>query len=57
MIPSETAATVSVSGGFNNVSTKGPWTTSGSVYKIDGTDPTLTVNIELSAGNLTLVSQ
>ena len=57
MIPSETAATVSVSAGLNHISTTGPWTTSGSIYKIDGTDPTLTVNIELGAGNLTLVSQ
>jgi hypothetical protein len=55
VIPSGTNAVVTVSGGLNNVDTEGEWSQSGDTYTAAGSGPTLTIEVELGAGNLDLV--
>ncbi len=44
------------SGGLANVSTRGTWTVSGDTYTLSGDGPTVTITLDMSAGNLELVA-
>ena len=57
VIPSGTAAKVTVRGGLNDVDTDGDWTTSGDTYETSGDGPTLTIAVEMGVGSLTLVNK
>ncbi len=52
IIPSGLAATVRVSGGLSNVQFSSGWTQNGQTYTQAGSGPTLTVVIDMGAGNL-----
>jgi hypothetical protein len=53
-IPSGVHAVVTVEGGLNNVNASSGWSKNGSVYTQAGSGPTLTIAVEMGAGNLTL---
>lgn len=53
-IPEGVHAIITVEGGALNVSTESGWSTNGSVYEQDGEGPTLTIIVEMGAGNLTI---
>lgn len=53
-VPEGVNAIVDVDGALNNVNTRGEWDSSGGDYLLDGDGPTLTISVELGAGNLTL---
>jgi len=53
-VPGNANVQVSVTGGLTNISTRGNWDQSGNQYKINGDGPTLTITIDMSAGNLVL---
>jgi N-terminal domain of toast_rack, DUF2154 len=57
VVPAGTNVTIKVSGGVTNVGTEGTWTVSGNNYSITGAGPTLTFNIDMGLGNLTLVNK
>jgi len=57
VIPADTATTVTVEGGLNNVDTGGDWSVSGGAYEISGAGPTLTIHVDMGVGTLTLVSK
>ena len=57
VVPSSTAAKITVSGGIKNVSQEGTWTVTDDTYSTGGTGPTLTINAEVGVGSLTLVSK
>jgi hypothetical protein len=54
IVPPGTAARLTVEGGLNNVDPSGEWRSSGSVYTLEGAGPTLTITVEMGAGNLEL---
>lgn len=54
--PAGTAVTVKVEGGLNNVDTTGDWTSSGDTYTLAGEGPTITVEVDMGAGELDLVA-
>ncbi len=53
-VPEGVNAIVDVDGALNNVNTRGEWESSGGDYLLEGDGPTLTISVELGAGNLTL---
>ena len=57
IVPSSTAANITVTGGLNNVSTEGTWTVTNDVYSTGATGPTLTISIQMGVGSLTLESK
>ncbi len=57
VVPSSTAATITVTGGLNNVSTEGTWTVTNDVYSTGAAGPTLTIDIQMGVGSLTLESK
>ncbi len=58
IVPSDTDAVITLSGGVNNVSLKGTWTVDSNEYQTQSTKgPRLEINIEMGVGNLELVSQ
>jgi hypothetical protein len=54
IVPPGTAARLSIEGGLTNVDPSGEWRSSGSVYTLEGGGPTLTITVEMGAGNLEL---
>jgi hypothetical protein len=52
MIPSDVAATVKASGGLSNIQVPPSWEKNGDVYTQKGSGPTLTIIIEMGAGNV-----
>lgn len=54
IIPEGVHAVVTVDGGMANVTTGTGWTQSGIVYTQEGDGPTLTIVVNIGAGNLTL---
>jgi hypothetical protein len=54
IVPEGVNAVVDVDGALNNVNTRGEWDSTGNDYVLAGDGPTLTINVELGAGNLTL---
>lgn len=58
VIPPGVNSEVNVSGGLNNVSTKGTWTIEGQQYKTIGTSgPLLKIDLVMGMGNLSLESE
>lgn len=57
IVPSDVAAEVSLTGSLRNVDTEGAWNASGDTYTTAGTGANLTIEIEMSLGNLTLVNR
>jgi hypothetical protein len=57
VVPAGTTTRVEVTGGLNDVNTQGSWTASGDVYETTGSGPTLTIEVDMGAGSLNLISQ
>ena len=57
VVPTGTNVRVEVTGGLNDVNTEGTWSASNDVYETSGSGPTLTIEVDMGAGSLTLVSQ
>lgn len=57
VVPSGTAARVSVTSGVGNITTEGPWSVNGSRYESSGEGPVLTIRIDMGVGNLILARQ
>jgi len=57
VVPSGTNVRVDVTGGLNDVNTEGTWSASNDVYETSGSGPLLTIEVDMGAGSLTLVSQ
>jgi hypothetical protein len=53
-VPEGVAARLTVTGGLSNVDAGGSWQGSGNDYTLSGTGPTLTINVEMGAGNVQL---
>jgi hypothetical protein len=56
-VPAGTNVRVDVGGGLHDVDTQGNWTASGDTYETSGSGPTLTIDVDMGAGSLTLISQ
>jgi len=54
LIPEDVAAKVTVEGGLKNVNAGAGWAQSGDVYTQSASGPTLTIVVEIGAGNLNL---
>ncbi|MDI6696944.1 MAG: toast rack family protein [Anaerolineales bacterium] len=48
---------LTIKGGLTNVETQGEWQGSGDEYRLMGGGPTLTITVEMGAGNLQLLTQ
>jgi len=57
VIPEGMNAEIKVSGGITDINTKGAWTVSGDDYSVSGSGPTLTINVDMGVGSLTLESK
>ncbi len=58
IIPSDMNASVSLSGGVNNVSLKGTWTVDSNEYRTQSSSgPKLEIDIDMGVGNLELISK
>ncbi len=58
IIPSDMNASVTLSGGVNNVSLKGTWTVNSNEYRtLSSSGPSLEIDIDMGVGNLELISQ
>lgn len=55
-IPENINAEISLEGSLTNISTRGNWEVVNNHYSLDGEGPTITISIEMSAGNLVLES-
>jgi len=53
-VPANMNVILSLEGSLTNVTTRGTWDQSGNYYSISGDGPTLTISIEMNAGNLIL---
>ena len=54
IIPEGTSAEVSFEGGLSNITTRGAWEQHGSEYVLEGDGPTISIIVEMGAGNLEL---
>ena len=54
IIPAGVAATVRVSSGLSNVQFPSGWSQNGDTYSQEGSGPTLTINVDMAAGQLEL---
>lgn len=57
IIPNGTSSKIQISGGLNNISTTGTWTTLGTKYSTAGEGPTLNIWIEMGLGSLELIQK
>jgi len=55
-VPENTNTEISFEGGLTNVSTRGNWEVVNHHYSLNGEGPTITISIEMRAGNLVLES-
>lgn len=55
--PTGTRVRVEVTGGLNDVNTQGTWSANNNVYETTGSGPLLSIEVDMGAGSLTLVSQ
>lgn len=55
VIPVNVPAVVTVKGGLNDVSPRGTWSISGSVYEKAGTGPKITISVDMGVGSLDLI--
>jgi hypothetical protein len=56
VVPEDMNVKLSIEGGLTNVSSRGAWDQSGSIYTIEGSGPLLTITLEMNAGNLILTN-
>ncbi len=56
-VPDGVPVRVTISGGLNNVSPRGTWSISGSVYEKEGTGPRIDIMVDMGVGSLDLISQ
>lgn len=56
-VPDGVPVRVTVTGGLNNVSPRGTWSITGSVYEKEGTGPRIDIMIDMGVGSLDLISQ
>jgi hypothetical protein len=54
IVPEGVSARVLFEGGLTNIETQGEWQKSGSEYVLDGDGPTLTITVDMGAGNMVL---
>ena len=54
IVPEGLSAQVIFEGGLSNIETHGEWQKSGDTYLLEGSGPTLTVTVDMGAGNLIL---
>jgi hypothetical protein len=54
LVPAGIPAVVNINGSLNHVTANGAWAGEGSTFSQAGNGPTLTFNIDLGVGNLTL---
>jgi len=54
VVPAGVSARLTFEGGLTNVETHGEWQKSGNDYVLDGSGPTLTITVDMGAGNLVL---
>ena len=54
VIPEGFSSQVIFTGGLSNVETHGTWQKSGDTYLLEGSGPTLTITVDMGAGNLVL---
>ena len=54
IVPEGFSAQVSFQGGLTNIETHGGWQKSGNDYMLNGSGPTLTITVDMGAGNLVL---
>jgi hypothetical protein len=54
IVPEGTPTRIFYDGGLSNVDVSGSWQKSGNDFTLEGSGPTLTININLGVGNLTL---
>jgi len=57
IIPAERAAQVAVTGGLRDVDIRGRWDVVDGVYSLPGSGPLLDISVEMSVGNLELISE
>ncbi|HEY9088944.1 MAG TPA: toast rack family protein [Anaerolineaceae bacterium] len=57
IIPANMRARIEVDGALNNVTQRGTWTVTNRVYETGGSGPLLTIEVEMSVGQLELVHQ
>jgi hypothetical protein len=57
VIPAGTMAQVAVTGAITNINTQGTWTVNDKRYETSGSGPTLTIEVDMGLGNLTLVRE
>lgn len=57
VVPQGTAAVVRIEEGLSNTSIRGSWVEAGNEYRMEGDGPTLTISIDIGAGNLVLSDQ
>jgi hypothetical protein len=57
VIPSDMDAKIVVSDGITDVKTEGTWTVNDKTYSLSGSGPTLTINVDMGVGTLTLESK
>jgi hypothetical protein len=57
LIPEGVNSQVNVSGGLNNIDLEGTWTSTNSSFSTEGTGPTITIDIDMGVGNVSLVSE
>lgn len=55
-VPEGLDVRVSLTGSLTNVSTRGGWTQSGTIYTVSGDGPSLDITIRMGAGNLILIA-
>jgi hypothetical protein len=57
LIPKETHTIVTINGGLSNINASGTWTIKDSSYETGTGEPTITVNVDMAVGNLSLIQQ
>ncbi len=56
-VPAGTHARVTVDGGLHDVDTQGSWSASGDTYETSGSGSLLTIEVDMGAGSISLVSK
>jgi hypothetical protein len=54
IVPEDVSAKLIFNGGFTNIDISGGWVRSGDGYTLSGAGPTITINVDMGAGNLNL---
>jgi len=57
IVPENVHTLVIVGGGMNSVNPKGTWTINGTEYESGSEGPTITINVDMALGTLTLIQE